>query len=200
MRRRFIWGLLVCLLATPAFGGEFDLAPPRAPPPSTPWYLPRGVFFGTFVGKSVTPQLRVNWELVLLQERLDALMLVFEGGVGWAASTATEPDELGHPGIGSLYQQSLQLGLGYRETSSSGFDWGFQITIGAGFFGATSPGLPADHRILPIVEGRIQAGWKVGHFELGASGGVQQLLREPPGSYVAPRAGGLLLGMYLEWR
>ena len=53
-------------------------------PGGVPAYLPRGAFLATFVNQgAVVPQVRLLWQLTLVQTRNDALVGVFEGGGGF---------------------------------------------------------------------------------------------------------------------
>src|SRR5260370_35681870 len=56
----------------------------------TPAYLPRSAFVGTYVNGAVTPQLRFQWELTLIQRRVPALVVVREVG-GGAGSVLPPP-------------------------------------------------------------------------------------------------------------
>ncbi|NOK39353.1 hypothetical protein HMI49_39900, partial [Corallococcus exercitus] len=49
----------------------------------TPAWLPRGVFLGTQLNNgAVVPNVRVQWELTIFQDRKDAWIAILEGGVG----------------------------------------------------------------------------------------------------------------------
>ncbi|RKH88646.1 hypothetical protein D7Y21_13885, partial [Corallococcus sp. AB045] len=48
----------------------------------TPAWLPRGLFLGTQISNgAIIPNLRVQWEFTIFQDRKDAWIAILEGGV-----------------------------------------------------------------------------------------------------------------------
>ena len=191
--------LLALCLATSAHADEFDLTPTPTAEAQSPWYLPRSISLFTYVGAAVTPQLRLSWEVPIIKERADALILIAELGGGWAMSTPSTADANGNPPLSSLYLHTAQFGVGYRETDQNGLYWGLQVTTGPLFYGAKAPGMPVSHDTLGGVEGRLGFGYWVGKVAIGAQCGWMQLVDDPIKDYGAPYAGGFLLGGFVHW-
>jgi len=166
-----------------------------------PPYLPRAAWVGTFLNSSaLTAQIRLEWELTLVQERVDAFVLVFEGGGGYGLSL---PENLGPARVTSmtsLYQHTLMAGLGFRADLPSGFHWGFQAATGPLIYGAKFSDLPAESGILGMVEGRAQAGWKFGSIVYGVTLGYASLYRQPSNLVSGSYLGGFLFGLFADAR
>src|SRR4051812_45287679 len=65
-----------------------------------PAFLPRAVFFGASSALGlITPQLRLDWELVLIQARHDVFMIYLEGGGGYGLSL---PKGFGNAGTDAM--------------------------------------------------------------------------------------------------
>ena len=175
---------------------------PREHRSPTPAWLPRGVLLGTTVREGVvTPRVRVQWQFTFYQERKDAFALLVEGGLGWAL---TKPDRVaGEPQtqLGSFYEHSAQLGVGYRTHLPDSVHWGFQVTGGPVFYGAHfDGGAPPDHRTAGIVEGRFHLGYQWGTTAVGATIGYGEgfnLKRRSLGRYFV---GGPMFGLFVDWR
>ncbi|WP_254624210.1 MULTISPECIES: hypothetical protein [unclassified Myxococcus] len=149
----------------------------------------------------LTTRLKVQWEWAFFQDRKDAFVFLLEGGVGWGASMPTP--EAGKPEtlLGSYYEHTAQVGVGYRNHLPHGLHWGFQVTGGPVFYGAHfDGGAPADKNTVGIIEGRLQAGYQFDTFALGLAVGYGEpfgLKRRYLGrSFV----GGPLLGLFVDWR
>lgn len=168
---------------------------------SFPPYLPRAALVGSFLNSSaLTPQVRVEWELTLVQERVDAFVLVLEGGGGYGLNL---PQNLGPANVTamtSLYQHTLLAGLGFRADRPSGFHWGFQAATGPLIYGAKFSDLPAESGILGMVEGRAQAGWKFGSIVYGVSLGYASLYQQPSHLVSGSYLGGILFGFFADAR
>jgi hypothetical protein len=135
---------------------------------------------------------RLQWQLTLFEQRKDGLVLLAEGGVGWAAAL---PDA-----ASAFYEHPLMVGVGYRNQDPEGFHWGFQVTGGPVWYGAHFRDLPAERATAGLMEGRIHVGYRVGPVVLGVSGGYGE-----PFSYrrrsVSPQfLGGALFGFFADWR
>ncbi|QSQ25275.1 hypothetical protein JY651_10245 [Pyxidicoccus parkwayensis] len=168
----------------------------------TPAWLPRGVFLGATVREgAVTPRVKVQWQLTFFQDRKDAFALLLEGGLGWAASfparDVTKPQSF----LGSYYEHTAQVGVGYRNQLPDSAHWGFQVTGGPVFYGAHfDGGAPADHRTTGIVEGRIHLGYQFGAVGAGAAIGYSEpfsLKKRSLGRYFV---GGPMFGLFMDWR
>jgi hypothetical protein len=194
--------VLFLLLAAPvahAQGDEEAEAKRHRSP--TPFYLPRGAFLGAFFkDAATTAQLRVQWQLTVVQEPVDALVLVLEGGLGYGLTHPRNAGRAGTARMTYLYQHTAQLGLAYRGLYPNGFHWGLQVTTGPTFLGARFDTLPRERRIIGSVEGRVQFGWRVASVAYGVSLGLSQPYVYPGRSAAAPYLGGLLLGVFADWR
>lgn len=195
---------LVALAATSARADDdalaFDFDPAPHINPTSPWYLPRQVMLGVIAGRSVTPQLRVGWELTVLQERRDALMFELEAGGGWAVSTTLDPDNEGHAGASWFFEHSIQAGMGYRDLFSENFAWGFRLTGGPAWIGARSPGLPDERNLIGVVEGRLELGHYFDSVQVGVTGGFQSIVGQGARRYAPSAAGGGVFGIFVNWR
>jgi hypothetical protein len=167
---------------------------------SSPWYLPRQVTLGGFAGRTVTPQLRLEWEFTLIQERADALMFVLQGGGGWALSTTLTPDEQGNPGLSWFFEHTVQAGIGYRQEFAQDWAFGFKVTAGPGWVGARSPGLDDERALIGLVEGRVEVGRYFGTTQVGLLGGLQTVMKHQARQYASHGAGGVLFGLFVNWR
>jgi hypothetical protein len=177
-------------------------APPTVHRSPTPAWLPRGVFLGaTMREEALTPRLKVQWQFTFLQERKDAFALLLEGSVGWASSL---PDPLpGQPEtlIGSYYEHSGQVGVGYRNHLPGRVHWGFQVTGGPVFYGAKfAGGLPPDRRTSGIIEGRIHLGYQLGAAAVGAAVGYGEPFALKRRSLARSFVGGPMFGLFVDWR
>lgn len=168
--------------------------------PSSSWYLPRQVTLGGFAGRTFTPQVRISWEWTFIQERSDALMVVLSGGGGWAASTADQPDSDGNAPISWFFEQTVQAGLGYRGVFAEDWAWGFKVTAGPAWVGARSPGLADDRETIGLVEGLLEIGHYIGTVQVGVTGGLQTVMQHPARSYASHGAGGVMFGLFTNWR
>ncbi|WP_164018748.1 hypothetical protein [Pyxidicoccus trucidator] len=168
----------------------------------TPAWLPRGLFLGTTIREgAVTPRVKVQWQFTFYQERKDAFALLLEGGLGWAVGFPDPRPDMPHTSLGSFYEHSAQVGIGYRNHLPNDVHWGFQVTGGPVFYGAHfDGGLPADHRSAGIVEGRIHLGYQLGATAVGLAVGYSEpfgLKRRSLGRYFV---GGPMVGLFVDWR
>ncbi|MDY7232527.1 hypothetical protein [Hyalangium rubrum] len=167
----------------------------------TPVWLPRGAFLGSYLrGGTVTPQARIQWQLTVFQDRKDALVLVLEGGGGFAVALPDTVVAGADEPIDSFHEHTVQVGGGYRNQSPSGFHWGFQVTAGPLWYGAHLRNLPDERYSAGLLEGRVHLGYQLGRVALGVSGGYGEPFSYRRRSVAAPYAGGLLLGVFADWR
>lgn len=165
---------------------------PEAPPP-VPAYVPRAVYAGLFVNSGlVTPQLRLEWEINLAKARHDTLIAIISAGGGYGFGTNTLP---------FFYEHTVMAGVGYRAAYEGGFTWGFHATTGPVFYGAHVNGAPSENMIDGFVEGRAQAGFKVGAVAFGFSLGYASLYNDPrPFNIAGHFVGGPTFGFFVDWR
>ncbi|MCP3137547.1 hypothetical protein [Pyxidicoccus xibeiensis] len=193
--------LLVFSLGLTSVAGAQPVRPPEHKSP-TPAWLPRGVFLGASARKGViTPRAKVQWQLTFFQDRKDAFALLVEGGVGWGL---TMPDrEAGKPEslLGSYYEHTAQVGVGYRNHLPGSAHWGFQVTGGPVFYGAHFDGAaPPDKRTGGIVEGRFQLGYQLGATAVGAALGYAEPFGLKRRSLARSYIGGPMFGLFVDWR
>jgi hypothetical protein len=177
-----------------------QLTEEQQPESPTPFYLPRALHVGTFVGDAVSPFVRLQWELTIIQERVDSFVLVLEGGGAFGISFPKNAGPDQNKEMTSLRQYSILGGVGYRGTRRSGFHWGAHIVAGPLFFNAKFNGLPSESSSVGVVEGRVQVGWKLGLLVYGVGVGIAQTYQNPARVYSAPYLGGLMLGLFADWR
>ncbi|GMU01616.1 hypothetical protein KH5H1_57360 [Corallococcus caeni] len=168
----------------------------------TPAWLPRGVFLGTQLNNgAVIPNVRVQWELTLFQDRKDAWIAILEGGVGWAASLPDTALEGFFLPVSSYYEHTVQAGFGYRNHLPGKAHWGFQVTAGPTFYGAHFTTQPPDRRTAGTVQGRLQIGYQL---ERDVGVGLALGYSEPFGlknrSFARDFVGGVNLGFFADWR
>ncbi|RKH01345.1 hypothetical protein [Corallococcus carmarthensis] len=168
----------------------------------TPAWLPRGVFLGTqFNNGAVIPNLRLQWEFTIFQDRKDAWIAVLEGGVGWAASLPDTALQGFILPVSSYYEHTVQAGFGYRNHLPGNIHWGFQVTGGPTFYGAHFTTQPPDRRTAGSVQGRFQIGYQLPR-DVGV--GLALSYSEPFGlknrSFARDFVGGVNVGFFADWR
>lgn len=169
----------------------------------TPAWLPRGALLGaTFREGTITPRLKLQWQFTFFQDRKDAFTALAEGGLGWGAAMPTR--EAGRPEtfLGSFYEHSLQVGVGYRNHLPDAVHWGFQVTGGPVFYGAHFDGGVAapDRRVAGIIEGRIHLGYQFGTAATGLAVGWGEPFGTKRRSLSRIYLGGPMLGLFADWR
>jgi len=189
------FALLVLLPATAL------AAPLHAPPHgAVPGWLPRSVQVGAYLPAPFVPQLQLQWEWTLIQERVDALVLVMELGGGVQVGEVSGAGPRRNARMLSGWQAPALLGLAYRGTRPSGFHWGVTVATGPSFFAATFDSLPREQGAVGVVEGKVQFGWKAGPATWGIYGGVVQTYDRPVRYNAVKWVGGPLLGLFADWR
>jgi hypothetical protein len=195
---------LLLFLATAGPAAAAPELKPVAPPPEAqgvPWYVPRAAFGGTFYNVTWTPQLRLAWEVAIIQSKNDAMLAFFEGGGGYAVWMPRIFGLNGQDAMTFFYQHTAMLGLAYQARYSNGLCWGFQVGTGPVFYGARIENLPTENIVAGWVEGRAHVGWRFGKITYGISAGYANLYNPPrrtqqSGSFVAGPVG----GFYMDWR
>ncbi len=135
MNRLLVPCLVFTLCLSPVARAQTQ--PPPETESSTPAWLPRGAFLGTFIrGGAVAPQARLSWQIPFYRGRIDTLSLVVEPLAAYTASFPSSlVDERGD--LDALRLYSLVLGVGYRSRPKSGIEWGFQIGTGPAWYSAS---------------------------------------------------------------
>jgi len=168
---------------------------------STPVWLPRGAYLGTFLrGGAVTPQVRLQWQATLFEQRKDGIVLLLEGGVGWAAALPDTAIKGFDAPIHSLYEHPVLFGVGYRNQDPEGFHWGFQVAGGPVWYGAHYRDLPVERESAGLMEGRIHLGYRVGQGVVGVSGGFAEPFSYKRRSVARQFLGGAQFGFFADWR
>jgi hypothetical protein len=166
----------------------------------TPAYLPRAAFIGTYVRTAITPQLRFQWEFTLMQRRIDALVLLLEGGGGYGLGL---PNNLGATATVSmtrLYQLTALAGIGFRADEPGGWHWGGQIATGPLFYGARLSDSSSEDSVWPMVEARAQIGLRYGSSVYGIALGYALIYPGNTRTISAPFLGGFMLGLFADRR
>ena len=190
--------LLVLSLATPA-AAQLRTQEKRVSP--TPAYLPRAVYLGTYVkGGAVVPQLRAQWEVTLIQERIDAFVFIAELGGGYDVAGPTNAGPREDLELTQLYEHSALAGFGYRGSWPSGLHVGAHVLAGPLRYGAKYEILPSEKRTAGLVDGRLQIGHSVGPFVLGAALGYGEAFGTSRRSNALQYLGGLSFGIFADWR
>ncbi len=163
------------------------LAASEPKPHQTPWFLPRYAAVQTmFRPGAVVPSLRLGFEIDLIDQPRNTLVFLLEGGGALGAANRN---------AGLFYTGLVLFGLGYRSLRESGFIWGFSVGFGPAFYG-----LPGENRVSPYIEGRLQAGAKLGPITLQLCGGYGQWVTYLPTSTAQLYLGGPFLGILLGWK
>lgn len=190
--------LLVLSLAGPA-AAQLRTVEKRVSP--TPAYLPRAAYLGTYVkGGAVVPQLRAQWELTLIQERIDAFVLIGELGGGYDVAGPTNAGPRANLELVQLYEHTALLGFGYRGSWPSGLHVGAHVLAGPLLYGAKYQLLAPEKRTVGLVDGRLQVGHSVGPFVLGAALGYGEAFGVSQRSNALQYLGGLSFGLFADWR
>lgn len=164
-------------------------------------WLPRAAFLGIYVrGGMVTPQPRLQWDVTFYEKRKDALVLLLEGGIGYAAARPDTAIEGYDVPFNSFYEHTLLVGLGYRNQSPRGLHWGFHLAGGPLWYGAHLTNVPDERYLVGLIEGRVHVGYQFGSTVLGVGVGYGEPFNYKRRSVVAPFAGGFLLGLFADWR
>jgi hypothetical protein len=151
-------------------------------------------------GGAVTAPVRAQWQLTLFPDRKVALVFVLEGGGGFAAALPATVSPGRDEPMDALYQHTIMVGGAYRNQSPSGLHWGFQVTGGPLWYGAHLRNLPDERYTVGMVEARVHLGYQVGRVAFGVSGGYSEPFSHSRRSVASQYLGGLLVGLFADWR
>ncbi|WP_342374467.1 hypothetical protein NVS55_24280 [Myxococcus stipitatus] len=201
MHRKLLALLTLTLGLVPTAQAQTDAPPVREHRSPTTSLLPRGVWLGASLREDlITPRLKVQWQWTFFQDRKDAFVFLLEGGLGWGLAMPDPVTGKPETKLGSYYEHTGQVGIGYRNHLPNSVHWGFQVTGGPVFYGAHFDGSPADKNVAGIVEGRIQVGYQFEKMAVGLAASYGEpfgLKRRYLGrGYV----GGPALGLFVDWR
>ncbi len=193
--------LAAVLLGAPAFAQRVA----EKPPSLVPFWLPREVAVLTFFENgNITPELRIAWHIPVVQQRIDSLNILVEGGGGWAVGKRNQTNENADPPMTELHQWHLHAGIAYEGDWAQGWHVGGRITAGVTFFGANYVvnGDPVHEPTTTTgtVEGRLEGGYRFGRVVVGVTIGVLQSWNKDPRLYSPNDIGGFSSGIFLNWR
>jgi hypothetical protein len=167
----------------------------------TPAWLPRQAVLGVQISNgALIPNLHLQWEFTLFQDRKDAWIAVLDGGVGWAATLPETALNGFYLPVTAYYEHTTQLGLGYRNHLPGKIHWGFQVTAGPTFYGAHFTTQPPDRRVAGTVHGRFQIGYQLQSSALGLTLGYAEPFGLKNRSFAREFVGGVNLGFFANWR
>lgn len=207
MHRVLLVGLL--LLSTPALAQNTESFREYRTS-QTPAWLPRSATFGLGIAATttLTAEGRLQWEITLAQQRVDALIVygAVGGGIGLSL-----PSRVGFNGrfqaLDSLNRATAQIGVGYRGDRGD-WNWGFQAGAGPMLYDAKyrpDPDLGTlfgdEQHVMGWVEGRAQFGYR---FSPVLAGGLAVSfgsgLKRPRAAYAYDYLSGWTVGIYIDWR
>lgn len=203
--------LLLCLLLLSTSGLAQNLESFREQRTSpTPAWLPRSVTLGLGLGAAttLTAEGRVQWELTVVQQRVDALIVYAGVGGGLGLSLSSRVGFSGRfQALESLNRATAQFGVGYRGDRGD-WSWGFQVGAGPLLYGARYLPDPDQGRlfddeqhVVGWVEGRAQIGYR---FTPAVAGGLALSfgsgLGRPRAAYAYDYLSGWIFGIYVDWR
>lgn len=193
--------LAAVLLGLPAWAQRVA----EKPPALTPFWVPREVAVLTFFQNgNITPELRIAWHIPVVQQRIDSLNLIVEGGGGWAVGKRSVTNENADPPMTELHQWQILAGIAYEGDWAQGWHVGGRITAGVTLFGGNYVvnGLPVreDLSSAGTVEGRLEGGYRFGRVVVGVTIGVTQPWTKDPRLYSPNDIGGFSSGIFLNWR
>jgi hypothetical protein len=178
-----------------ALAAVLSVAP--APSHPVPAYLPRDVQVGVLFADQgvVSPAIRLGWQVGLVEQPHNDLLLVGQLGTGVGLSLPA--------GLNALYQYVAMAGIGYSSTREV-FHWGFHVVAGALWYRAawaTGVGLPFENQVMGTSEVCAEAGLKVAPnlllgLRVGLNGGWAVRPRFPASAVV----GGWELAVFVNWR
>ena len=196
--------LAAVLLGAPAFAQRVA----EKPPALVPFYLPREVAFLTFFENgNISPGFRLAWHIPVVQQRIDSLNIIVEGGGAWAVSKRSQPNENFDPQLTHMHQWQILAGIAYEGDWAQGWHVGGRVTAGVSIFGANyesplpgGPPIHEDNSTAGTVEGRLEGGYRVGRVVIGLTIGVTQPWNKDPRLYSPNDIGGFSSGIFFNWR
>ncbi|HEX4803123.1 MAG TPA: hypothetical protein VFV14_06410 [Myxococcaceae bacterium] len=177
------------------------LVPVAASAKGNPAYVPRAALVGTFFNTVVTPQLRLTWELTLVEREKNALLLVLEGGGGYGVLLPTNLGPTGMLSMTRLYQLTALAGIAFHaDYEDSRWHWGGQLATGPLFYGAKfSDGFTED-KVWPMLEARARVGLRFGATVYGLAFGWAFTYPGLTTSLTTPYLGGPMVGIFADRR
>jgi hypothetical protein len=159
----------------------------------------------TFFGNgNITPELRIAWHIPVVQQRIDSLNIIVEGGGGYALGKREQTNENGDPPVEMLYQWHIHAGVAYEGDWKQGWHVGARVTTGITLFGARYTFVDGPLRegmnTAATVEGRAEGGYRFGRVVIGLSVGVLQPWSKNPRLYSPNDIGGISGGIFFNWR
>jgi hypothetical protein len=166
----------------------------------TPAYLPRAAFIGTYVNTALTPQLRFQWELTLIQREKNALVVLLEGGGGYGLLLPSSLGPGGSLSMTRLYQLTALAGVGFRADEADGWHWGGQLATGPLFYGARFNDRSTEDSVWPMLEARAQLGLRYGSTVYGIAVGYAFTYPGLTRSVTTPFLAGPMVGFFADRR
>jgi hypothetical protein len=178
------------------------------PPALVPFYLPREVAFLTFFENgNISPGFRLAWHIPVVQQRIDSLNIIVEGGGAWAVGKRSTTNENADPPVTNLHQWQVLGGIAYEGDWAQGWHVGGRVTAGVSIFGANylnplvgGPPIHEDTSVAGTVEGRLEGGYRFGRVVVGLTIGVTQPWSKDPRLYSPNDIGGFSGGIFFNWR
>ena len=175
------------------------------PPALVPAYLPREVAILTFFQNgNITPELRLAWHIPVVQQRIDSLNIIVEGGGGWAVGKRSVTNENADPPMTEMHQWHIQAGIAYEGDWAQGWHVGGRITVGVTMFGANyvvnNDPVKEGLSNAGTVEGRLEGGYRFGRVVIGITIGVLQPWSKDPRLYSPNDIGGFSSCIFFNWR
>jgi hypothetical protein len=177
------------------------------PPSLVPAYLPREVAFLTyFQNGNISPGFRVAWHIPVVQQRIDSLNIIVEGGGAWAVKKRDAVNENLDPIMTHLGQWQVLAGIAYEGDWAQGWHVGARVTAGLSIFSANyidpvnGTPLHEDTSTAGTVEGRLEGGYRFGRVVIGLLVGVTQPWSKDPRLYSPNDIGGFSGGIFFNWR
>lgn len=194
--------LAAVLLGVPAWA---QIRVAEKPPALVPAYLPREVAILTFFQNgNITPELRLAWHIPVVQQRIDSLNIIVEGGGGWAVGKRSVTNENADPPMTEMHQWHIQAGIAYEGDWAQGWHVGGRITVGVTMFGANyvvnNDPVKEGLSNAGTVEGRLEGGYRFGRVVIGVTIGVLQPWSRDPRLYSPNDIGGFSSGIFFNWR
>jgi len=195
--------LAAILLGAPAFAQRVA----EKPPALVPAYLPREIAFLTFFQNgNISPGFRIAWHIPVVQQRIDSLNIIIEGGGAWAVKKRDAINENADPVLTHLHQWQALAGIAYEGDWAQGWHVGARITAGLSIFSGnyidpnTGAPLHEDTSTAGTVEGRLEGGYRVGRVVIGVTIGVTQPWSKDARLYSPNDIGGFSGGLFFNWR